>query len=105
MLMFVFVLIRLMIKCCDGFFGWIVDYWLQMCVMQLDGGIYQYVFVMVDQLLWFVGKRGVGDQQMMSFQFYYDMQNNVVEICEDLKLEDFLGGFFLGGQYLNCELQ
>ncbi|XP_024385133.1 uncharacterized protein [Physcomitrium patens] len=80
-------------------------HWPQTRAMQLDGGIHQHALVTADQLLRSAGKRGVGDQQMTSSQSHYDMQNNAVETREDPKLEDFLGGSSLGGQYSNRESQ
>uniref|UniRef100_A0A7I4ESC6 AP2/ERF domain-containing protein n=1 Tax=Physcomitrium patens TaxID=3218 RepID=A0A7I4ESC6_PHYPA len=94
-----------MAKRCDGPFGCTADRWQQQRAMQSDGGVHQHTFLMTNQLSQLAGNGGTREQQMTGSHCHYDMQGTAAENCEDPKLEDFLGGASLGGQYADREAQ
>lgn len=72
--------------------------------MQSDGGVQGQHLLTADQLSRLTGNPGAGDQQMTSS--HYDMgTTNSAETRDGPKLEDFLGGASLGGQYSDRETQ
>ena len=77
--------------------------------MQSDGGVQQqHTLLTPDQLSRLTGNAGDNNSQHMtgSTHSHYDMQPNAsTETRDGPKLEDFLGGASLGGQYSDREAQ
>lgn len=69
--------------------------------MQPDGGVQPHTLLTPDQLSRLTGNPGAGDQGMQApSHSHYDMQTSTSgETRDGPKLEDFLGGASLGGQY------
>nr|BAL04567.1 AP2-like ethylene-responsive transcription factor [Physcomitrium patens] len=96
---------RLMVESCVGPCGWTAEHWPQQRGMQSDGGIQQHTLLTADQLSRLTRNGGAGDQQLTGSHSHYELQSSGTETRDGPKLEDFLGGASLGGQYSDREAQ
>ncbi|XP_024396531.1 uncharacterized protein [Physcomitrium patens] len=81
------------------------EHWPQQRGMQSDGGIQQHTLLTADQLSRLTRNGGAGDQQLTGSHSHYELQSSGTETRDGPKLEDFLGGASLGGQYSDREAQ